>query len=300
LIKRTLYFGNEAYLSVHDEQLVVQFPDKERKPAKIAIEDIGVVVLDYFRLTYSQAVMSKLLHNNAAIIICNDKHLPQGMLLNLDGNHVQSERFRIQIEASLPLKKGLWKQTIRTKIANQAYLLSMGDFPVENMLHWAAKVGSGDPENFEGRAAAHYWKHIFSEDFNAFVRGRDEDEPNGLLNYGYAILRAVVARSIVGSGMLPTLGIHHRNKYNAYCLADDLMEPYRPFVDQVVLQIVAEQSDFAEMNQENKKRLLQIPLLDVVIDGQKSPLMLATQQTTSSLFECFAGTRRTIKYPSFA
>lgn len=167
------------------------------------------------------------------------------------------------------------------------------------MLYWAGKVGSGDPENYEGRAAAYYWSQIFADFIPGFKRGRFEDAPNNLLNYGYAILRAVIARNLVGSGLLPTLGIHHRNKYNAYCLADDIMEPYRPFVDQLVRGLLKTHPDQEELNTELKQQLLQIPVIDVIIEGKKSPLMVASQQTTASLFHCFAGNVRKIKYPSF-
>jgi len=299
MIKRTLYFGNEAYLSTKDEQLVVNFPDKEKPSARVPIEDIGVVILDHYRLTYSQSMVTKLLHNNVALVTCNERHLPQGLMLNLEGNHVQTERFTAQIDASLPLKKNLWQQTVKAKILNQAWLLKQKGIEVENMKYWAGKVSSGDPENYEGRAAAYYWKHLFKENINDFTRGRFDAEPNNLLNYGYAILRAVIARNLVASGMLPTLGIHHRNKYNAYCLADDIMEPYRPFVDQLVLQILERKLDIYDLNKELKQQLLQIPVVDVVINEKSSPLMVASQQTTASLHQCFAGGVRKIKYPSF-
>jgi CRISPR-associated protein Cas1 len=168
----------------------------------------------------------------------------------------------------------------------------------ENMLYWQDSVKSGDPDNYEARAAAYYWKNIFSEFVQNFVRGRFETSPNNLLNYGYAILRAVTARSLVASGLLPTLGIHHHNKYNAYALADDIMEPYRPFVDEIVYGIVRNSSaNEIELNTKLKAELLQIPAIDVIIDGEKSPLMIAMQRTTASLHNCFAGTSRKILYP---
>lgn len=299
MIKRTLYFGNEAYLSAKDDQLVVKYPDKGKPHTTISIEDIGVIIFDHYRLTYTQRMVSKLLQNNVALIICNEKHLPQGMMLNLEGNHVQTERFTAQINASLPLKKNLWQQTVKSKILNQAYLLKMLGNEAKNMHYWAGKVGSGDPENYEGRAAAYYWKNLFKEEIDDFTRGRFDPEPNNLLNYGYAVLRAVIARSLVASGMLPTLGIHHHNKYNSYCLADDIMEPFRPFVDQLVLNILENRPDIYNLSKEIKESLLQIPVLDVVINGKKSPLMVAARQTTASLYQCFEGTTRKIKYPGF-
>jgi CRISPR-associated protein Cas1 len=169
---------------------------------------------------------------------------------------------------------------------------------IKNMNAWAADVKSGDPDNYEARAAVYYWANLFPN-IRGFSRNRDGVPPNNLLNYGYAVLRAVVARSLVASGLLPTLGIHHRNKYNAYCLADDVMEPYRPFVDRLVFEIVAENENIDEITQPMKTRLLGIPILDVMINGQRSPLMVAVGQTTASLYHCFSGEIRKIKYPSF-
>lgn len=309
MIKRTLYFGNNAYLHSKNEQLIVEFADKTKSAAKVPIEDIGVVILDAYQLTISQNLISKLLDNNIALITCNKKRMPQGLMLNLDGNHVQQEKFRNQINASLPLKKQLWQQTIKQKIKNQAYLLSLisivsGD-ELQNMDYWASSVKSGDPDNYEARAAAFYWSLLFSNHFDSFKRGRFEAEPNGLLNYGYAILRAITARSLVASGLLPTFGIHHHNKYNAYALADDIMEPYRPFVDNIVYQIIDENIDNfnedweIELTTEIKRKLLIIPTLDVIIDNEKSPLMIAMQRTTASLSACFEGIQRNILFPKF-
>jgi CRISPR-associated protein Cas1 len=225
--------------------------------------------------------------------------MPSGLLLPLEGNTLQSERYTNQINASVPLKKQLWQQTIQAKIENQTALLKTQKVDIEPMQYFKRSVKSGDPDNYEGRAAAYYWKNIFNGILDDdFVRGRFENDPNNLLNYGYAVLRAVVARSIVGSGLLPTLGIHHRNKYNAFCLADDIMEPYRPFVDRVVLNILKDYDDVSELNTELKARLLVIPAVDVVIEGKSSPLMIATQRTTASLNECFEGISRKILYPT--
>lgn len=176
MIKRTLYFGNNAYLHTKDEQLVVDFADKEKEKLTVPVEDIGVIVLDAYRLTISQNLITKLLHNNVAIISCNEKHLPHGLMLNLDGNHTQQEKFTNQINASVPLKKGLWQQTIKAKIHNQANLLKNLGFKVQNMKQWEKNVKSGDPDNYEGRAAAYYWKTIFKDYIENFKRGRFEEE----------------------------------------------------------------------------------------------------------------------------
>lgn len=307
MIKRTLYFGNPAYLSTSNEQLVIKLPEVEtndslpdsfKKEAvrSVPIEDIGVVVLDNSRITITHGVLDKLLANNSAVITCNASHLPYGLLLPLDGNTTQNERYRCQLEASVPLCKQLWKQTIEQKILNQAKVLEkvMGE-PAKNMLAWAADVRSGDSENKEARAAAYYWKTIFPNLPN-FVRGQEGDPPNNLLNYGYAILRAVVARSLVISGLLPTLGIHHHNRYNAYCLADDIMEPYRPYVDTVVIDLMKNYA-IDEISQEVKIALLKIPDMEVMIGGKRTKLKVAVSQTTASLYKCFTGELRKILYP---
>lgn len=314
MIKRTLYFGNNAYLHTKDEQLIIDFRDQEKSPVNIPIEDIGVVILDAFQLSVSLNLITKLLHNNVALITCDEKHMPQGLMLNLEANTLQQERFSIQITATLPLKKQLWQQTVKAKIKNQAATLIMigknsnlildeNLENLENMKYWENSVRSGDPDNYEARAAAFYWKTIFSDLLDGFKRGRFESEPNNLLNYGYAILRAVTARSLVASGLLPTFGIHHHNKYNAYALADDIMEPYRPFVDIIVKEISMKyfNDEWLEngfkLSPEIKKELLQIPVIDVKIGGEKSPLMIAMQRTTASLYQCFAGQNNKIIYP---
>jgi CRISPR-associated protein Cas1 len=308
MIKRTIYFGNPAYLKLKDKQLVIIKPEadtdadlihKKNGAVTIPVEDIGVLLLDNSQLTVTHPLLNALLGNNAAIITCNERHMPSGLLLPLEGNTLQSERYTNQINASVPLKKQLWQQTIQAKIENQTALLKTQKVDIEPMQYFKRSVKSGDPDNYEGRAAAYYWKNIFNGILDDdFVRGRFENDPNNLLNYGYAVLRAVVARSIVGSGLLPTLGIHHRNKYNAFCLADDIMEPYRPFVDRVVLNILKDYDDVSELNTELKARLLVIPAVDVVIEGKSSPLMIATQRTTASLNECFEGISRKILYPT--
>lgn len=295
MIKRTLYFGNPAYLKTKDEQLVIELQETgEIKSAPI--EDIGILILDHQQITITQSVLAKLLVNNTAVITCDNTHHPVGMQLSLDGHTLQSQKFKAQIEASLPLKKQLWQQTIAAKITNQAALLQQERIENKYMLTLASCVKSGDSDNCEARAAVYYWKNIFPE-FLQFRRERYGPPPNNLLNYGYAILRAVVARALVCSGLLPTLGIHHRNQYNAYCLADDIMEPYRPFVDKVVCHIVTMNGNFLDMTPTMKKQLLEIPAMDVMIDGQRSPLMNAVQRTTASLAKCFETGTKKILYP---
>jgi len=293
-MKRTLYFGNECYLSTQKQRLVVRYPNSEDIKS-VPIEDIGLVILDHYRLTLTSTLLNQLLGNNVAVITCDAQHLPLGMFLNLNGNSLQQEHFAHQIAVTQTKKSRLWKQVIQAKISNQAALLERQNTPVLNMRRWVKQVKNGDPDNLEARAAGYYWKHLFGD--LPFVRERFGETPNGLLNYGYTILRGVVARALVGSGMLPTFGIHHHNKYNAYCLADDIMEPYRPFVDRVVLHLVS--NGVGELTSDSKEILLKIPTLDVEINQQKSPLMVAVQQTTASLQQCYADQRKTLKLPVF-
>lgn len=309
MIKKTLYFGNPVYLSLNNEQLVIKLPEVEKSSLDadfkqsavktIPIEDIGLILFDNQQITVTHGLIAKLLENNSALITCDNSRMPIGLTLPLSGNTVQSERFSDQINASQPLKKQLWQQTVQAKIENQAYVLhKKRKVVVKNMLVWANDVKSGDPDNYEARAAAYYWAGMFPS-IPEFTRWREGVAPNNLLNYGYAILRAVVARALVASGMLPTLGIHHHNKYNAYCLADDIMEPYRPFVDMLVADIVDSGTQIDQLTKELKAQLLGIPVIDVVVSGKRSPLMVAVGQTTASLYKCFNGELRKIAYPEF-
>lgn len=300
MIKRTLFFGNPVYLSMRNAQLVIKKTDVQTQDEvvrTVPIEDIGVVVLEDRQITITNGAMDALLQNNCAVVTCDEKHMPAGLLLPLEGNTTQSVRFRNQIEASLPLKKQLWQQTVQAKIHNQAALLrKLDNAEARNMIVWRNAVKSGDSDNLEGRAAAYYWKNMFVG-LGDFKRDREGAVPNNLLNYGYAILRAVVARALVASGLLPTLGIHHHNRYNAFCLADDVMEPYRPYVDELVSGIVCSGTDCSELTTEIKRMLLGIPVVEVNVGGQRSPLMVAASQTTASLAKCFSGELRKIVYP---
>ena len=300
MIKKTLCFSNRAYLCCKNRQLVITVydhvtgePSEHTRP----IEDIGVIVIESEQVTLSSYLISYLLENKVAIIVCDQKHMPFGLMLPLVGNTEQTERFNAQIEASLPLKKQLWQQTIAMKIRNQAAVLKrVNNMEVGNMIAWSSQVRSGDSDNLEGRAAAYYWKNLF-EDNPGFIRRQEGIDPNGLLNYGYAILRAIIARSLVASGLIPTLGIHHSNKYNAYCLADDIMEPYRPYVDLMVVDMIKTHNLPPEITKETKKHLLTIPTIDVKMGKLSRPLMVAASMTTASLAKCYLGELRKLSYP---
>ena len=309
MIKKTLYFGNPAYLSLRNKQLVIRLPEvesgsmpdemKREAITTVPIEDIGVVVLDNKQITITQGLVAALLQNTTALITCDDRRMPTGLFLPLQGNTVQNERFRSQLEASQPLRKQLWQQTVKAKIENQAAVLRLYTVKsVARMYTMADNVKSGDSDNFEAQAAVYYWKNVFT-DIPTFIRDQNGEPPNNLLNYGYAILRAVVARALVSSGLLPVYGIHHHNRYNPYCLADDIMEPYRPYVDMQVLHIMQQYEEIPEnLPKEMKRDLLSIPVIDTMIGGKKRPLMIAVSETTASLAKCFAGELRKISYPT--
>ena len=237
-----------------------------------------------------------LVENNTALMICSKNHLPNGMFLNLNSHHIQQEIFKNQIEASVPLKKQLWQQTIVEKITNQGILLEKITGNKNSFEFLACKVLSGDGSNMEGVAASQYWKTFFDTHDINFKRERFGDYPNNFLNYGYAILRAATARALSGSGLLNTLGIHHKSKYNAFALADDIMEPFRPIVDEKVFEIMQNYEE-QELNTALKSELLQILTRTVYFKEEKSPLMVALQKTASSLQQCYTGDRKKIKYP---
>ena len=294
MIKRVLCFENPARLSLKLAQMVVELQDVTRT---LPIEDIGVVILDNKQITITHALIDALLANNVAIVTSNDKHLPVGLMLPLDGNTLQSERFRAQIDASEPLKKQLWQQTVVAKILGQAHVLSTQNIEHNNMFKWAKDVRSGDTDNMEARAAAYYWRNMFEKDI--FIRDPQGLPPNNLLNYGYSVVRAMMARALVGAGLLPTLGIHHHSRYDAYCLADDIMEPYRPFVDLKVLEMWRKGEVTSDISSEQKRELLGVTTMDVNISGHRSPMMLAIQTTAQCVQKCFSGEARKIIYPDW-
>lgn len=300
MIKKTLYFGNPSYLYLKDGQLIVKDPEAETTilsiKAKIPTEDIGLIILDHQRITITQPLMIKLLENNTAILICNDLHMPISLTLPMAYNDTFSEKVKYQLEASEPLKKQLWRQTIVAKLRNQSKVLELLEMESRSIDRMSMRVRSGDPDNLEGQAANVYWDKLLKK--YEVSRGRFEGPPNHYFNYGYAILRSVIARNLVGSGCLPVLGIHHRNKYNPYCLADDIMEPYRPLVDLMIFKYLSKINPVEDqLTKEDKAFLLQIPVLDVEINGKKSPLMVGSQRTTASLIRCFEGVERKILYP---
>ena len=299
MIKKTVAISSPARLSLRQQQMQLSKTDElgQKVERTIPVEDIGAVVLDDPRITITHGLIAALLANNVALVTCDPKHHPTGMMLNLCGNSTQAESFRQQIEAGKPLKKQLWQQVVQAKIGNQATVLQQLGVQATTLTKMAREVKSGDTDNREGAAAAFYWPRLFGQ-YPGFVRGRDIGYPNNLLNYGYAILRALVARSLVGSGLLPTLGIFHHNRYNAYCLADDMMEPYRPFVDRMVAEIVHWENRTPDrLEKEHKNTLLTIPTLTVTMNGKQRPLLIAASETSASLVRCFSGEQRKLSLP---
>lgn len=298
MIKQTLYFGNPAYLSLKNKQLCIQLTNKNEVEHQLTrpIEDIGVLILDNNQITITHPTIKALLKNKAMLISCDDKHMPSGMMLSMDGNTELSKRQRDQLTASEPLKKNLWQQIIQQKITNQASVLEITGKENKRLLNLSQNVLSGDNRNKEAQAAAYYWPQLFGQ---GFLRDRHGDWPNALLNYGYTILRSIVARALVASGLNLTAGLHHRNKYNAYCLADDFMEPFRPFVDLMVHEMVYEygkEIDFLE--KEMTQKLLGIGVVDARFGKLKRPLQVGMSISTASLVSCFSGKLRRLKLPS--
>lgn len=297
MLKHTLYFSRPCYLSIKHSQLCYTFRDEEVTGGQAPLEDLGFVVIDHAEITLTQPVITGLHEHNIALITCDRTHHPISMFLSLDGHQLQQERYRHQLEAGVPLKKQLWAQTIKAKLTNQAAALELTGKDGTPLRHWAEKVRSGDEGNLEAQGSRYYWQNFFKDYLLHFTRERFGNHPNPLLNYGYAILRAAVARGLVGSGLFPVIGIHHHNRYNAYCLADDIMEPYRPFVDLTVLEIIRAHRRPDIIDKEIKGTLLGVLTRDTRMNGEKSPLMVAIQTTTSSLYHCFAGTGKKITYP---
>ncbi len=300
MIKRTICIENPCFLKYSNQQLLVSYSNvdgMEHRPDKtVPIEDLGMLVLEHGQIIITHYLLDKLASANVAVVTCNDTHHPTGLLMPLEGNTLQSERFKYQVEATEPLKKQLWQQTVKAKISNQCAVLKKWDSKWLLLKNLADSVKSGDADNNEAIAAAHYWQNLFPPAW-MFYRKRDGVPPNNLLNYGYAIIRAGMARAIVGAGLLPTLGIFHRNRYNAYCLADDMMEPYRPFVDMVVRGIIHKTSAVEKLSQEHKVALLNVLSTDVLLNGEKSPLLIAMQRTAASLAKCYTNESRKVLLP---
>lgn len=291
MVKRTLYFTTPCQLSLKDCQLIVDnHSTGEQK--KVPIEDIGYVIIENPTVSITIPTLNALSENNCAVVFCNNKHMPASMLLNLDSNSTQAESYKLQIEAGIPLKKNLWKQIVEAKIKNQANLLNELGKEGNILMPYYSNVLSGDSDNREGLAARLYWNTLFGSDF---IRTRKGADPNPILNYGYSILRAGMSRAIMGSGLFPAFGLFHKNRYNAFPLADDLMEPYRPFVDQMVYQLFKDGK--TELTTDVKQTLLRIMFVDTSLNNVTKPLEIALSSTTASLTKCLKGEQKKLSLP---
>ena len=294
MLYRSIYIGNPAYLKLKDKQLKVIDPETKEEKGSVPIEDIGLVMLDHYQITLSHQLIQELMKNNVILISCDERHLPLADMLPFSGNTLFSERVKAQIEASEPLKKQLWKQTIECKILNQLKVLEQLGKYATPMYEYLKNVKSGDTTNMEGIAAQHYWKHLIEGDF---LRDRFGDGPNPFFNFGYGVLLSIIARALVETGLLLVLGIFHRNKYNPYCLASDIMEPYRPIVDLLVMKWLQLHPEKQNLDKESKTFLLQIATQDVNIEKLVRPLIVGVKITASSLLKCYTSEKRQISYP---
>lgn len=293
MIKQTLYFTTPASLSLRNSQLVITRKDCEEVVTR-PIEDIGCVVLENQMIRVTLPLLNELVKNNVAVIVCDQKLMPSAMLQCLDGNTTQAESLKLQLSASEPMKKQAWKQIIESKIRNQASVLELQtDMGGDVLRPFYSNVKSADSDNREGIAAKVYWSQLFGKEFK---REREGCPPNSLLNYGYALLRAATARALVGSGLLPALGIFHRNRYNAFPLADDVMEPFRPFVDNIVFNLYCDGTTM--LTKESKGALMRVLSCDVKMDKVTRPLQIALTFTTASLVRYYAGETKKLSLPS--
>ena len=294
MLYRSIYIGNPAYLKLKDKQLKVTDPETKEEKGSVPIEDIGLLMLDHYQITLSHQLIQELMKNNVILISCDERHLPLAGMLPFSGNTLFSERVKTQIEVSEPLKKQLWKQTVECKIQNQLKVLEQLGKYAYPMYEYLKEVKSGDTTNMEGIAAQHYWKYLIDNDF---LRDRFGDYPNPFFNFGYGVLLSIIARALVDTGLLLVLGIFHRNKYNPYCLASDIMEPYRPIVDLLVMKWLQLHPEKQSLDKESKTFLLQIATQDVNIEKLVRPLIVGVKMTASSLLKCYTGEKRQISYP---
>ena len=292
MLKKALFFSTPFCLSLRNNQMIINTKEMPEMQRSVPIEDIGFVILEHQQTNITLPLLNALSDNNVAVIFCGDNFMPNAMLMNLDSNKTQGESYRAQIEASEPLKKGLWKQIVEAKIRNQAALLNKLGKNGERLKPYYTNVKSGDSDNREGVAAKIYWGELLGEDF---IRSREGVEPNNMLNYGYTLLRAAVARSLMGSGLFPAFGIFHRNRYNAFPLADDIMEPYRPYVDEIVFDLYA--NGERKLTKDVKSQLLRLLFTDTVFGKITRPLDVGLTMTSASLAKCFSGIQKKITYP---
>ena len=267
MLKRTLVFSNPMILSLKNRQIVIAYKESQDEKITVPIEDVGVVLLENQQINITLPLLNALAENDVQVVICNNKGMPNAMIQSMNSNNLQCENLRNQIDCGEVLKKQLWKQVVEAKIRNQASVLDSIGEDGKILKPFYRNVRSGDVDNREGVAARIYFQNLFGE---SFVRNRDEPGTNALLNYGYSILRAATCRAIVASGLLPAIGICHHNRSNAYPLADDLMEPFRPFVDGIVYNLIMRGED--DLTKDVKHELISVLYADTMFKTVKRPL----------------------------
>lgn len=292
MIKQTIMLTTPVSLSLKDKQMVITFKDNKDTVSR-PIEDIGFVIIENPMISITVPLLNELADNNVSVVFCDKKQMPKTMLMTLEGNTTQQESYKYQLEASTPTKKNVWKQLVECKIKNQALLLNKVGKNGGVLKQYYMNVKSGDADNREGSAAREYWSRIFDSEFK---REREGIPPNNLLNYGYTILRAAVSRALIGSGLYPAFGVFHRNRYNAFPLADDVMEPYRPFVDEIVYHLYYDGA-VSELDNQSKGALLRLLFSDVKMGKVTRPLENALSLTTASLLRIYKGETDTLSLP---
>jgi CRISPR-associated protein Cas1 len=274
-------FG-DAHLSVRHQQLVVR---REANPeVTTPLADIAVVVLASRRVTLTQSVLSGLMDAGAAVIVCDESMLPSGLMLPLSAHTMQTRRMIAQARATLPRRKRIWQQIVRAKVLAQAAALEVRVSTDGGLRELAARIRSGDPENIESQAAQRYWPLLFNDP--DFLRRRGAPNQNRHLNYGYAVFRATVGRALCAAGLHPSLGVHHRSRSNPYCLADDLIEPWRPLVDAEVAEIVGEHGIDAPLDPHAKQRLVGLLHERLDHEGESRTTVEWINRSASSLAAC--------------
>ena len=292
--ERVLDFSQaKVFLSLRHEQLVIRID--EQPEVTVPLAEVAAVILTSPRITATQPALAGLMRHGGSVIVCDDSHQPAGMMLPLSANTTQTQRMIAQMRASVPTGKRIWKQIVQEKIRSQAATLMAADRGDGGLPALVGLVRSGDPTNVEGRAAQRYWPLLF--DNPNFRRRRDADDQNRLLNYGYAILRAAVGRAICASGLHPSIGVHHHGRNNPWCLADDLMEPYRPLIDSAVVELVGLYGSDCPLDGTSKARLVSVMSERLASDGEQRTVFDWISRTSASLAQVFLGEATELFYP---
>lgn len=270
---------------------------EERVKTMVPLNQIAALVLSNQHVSMTNAALAGIAANGGIVVVTDSKFQPAGMLLPLDAHYAQGERFRLQVAAAQPVKKRVWQQIVRSKIVAQAAVLRCLTNNDSGLLHLASRVTSGDTGNHEAQAAQRYWPALFNNPH--FRRNREADDQNRLLNYGYAVLRALTARAICAAGLHPALGVHHHNRYDPFALASDLMEPFRPLVDEAVARIVYEQEGCVPLGKDVKRRIIEAVTGLINVDGETRTIFSVLTRTSASLAAVYAGERKKLHLPEW-